>query len=80
LGAGLCAVNFCFQAGSEKSLLKMRDFIRRKNKLRYSYLLTPATVEEKFRLMSEFMRDADCKVRQNEAEQLELQILSNIKR
>jgi EPS-associated MarR family transcriptional regulator len=56
LGVGLGTINFCFQALVEKGLVKMQNFSRSKNKLRYAYLLTPAGVAEKSKLTVEFLR------------------------
>jgi EPS-associated MarR family transcriptional regulator len=56
LGVGLGTINFCFQALIEKGLVKMQNFSQSKNKLQYSYLLTPAGLAEKSRLTSEFLR------------------------
>jgi len=56
LGVGLGTINFCFQALVEKGLVKMGNFQKSKNKLRYAYLLTPAGVAEKSRLTAKFLR------------------------
>jgi len=56
LGVGLGTINFCFQALVEKGLVKMQNFSRSKNKLRYAYILTPAGVAEKSKLTAEFLR------------------------
>jgi EPS-associated MarR family transcriptional regulator len=47
MGVGLGTISFCFQALVKKGLIKMHNFNRSKNKLRYAYLLTPAGVAEK---------------------------------
>ncbi len=54
LGGGLGTINFCFQALVEKGLVKMQNFSQSKNKLRYTYLLTPAGLAEKSKLTAEF--------------------------
>lgn len=72
LGVGLGTINFCFQALVEKGLVKMQNFSRSKNKLRYAYLLTPAGVAEKFKLTAEFLRR---KVMEYETLQAEIETL-----
>ena len=72
LGVGLGTINFCFQALVEKGLVKMQNFSQSKNKLRYAYLLTPAGVAEKSKLMAEFLRR---KVAEHETLQAEIESL-----
>ena len=72
LGVGLGTINFCFQALVEKGLVKMHNFRRSENKLRYAYLLTPAGVTEKSKLTAEFLRR---KVVEYEALQAEIEAL-----
>ncbi len=55
LGVGLGTINFCFQALVGKGLVKIQNFSRNNNKLRYAYLLTPAGVAEKSRLTADFL-------------------------
>ena len=72
LGVGLGTINFCFQALVEKGLVKMHNFRRSENKLRYAYFLTPAGVTEKSKLTAEFLRR---KVVEYEALQAEIEAL-----
>jgi EPS-associated MarR family transcriptional regulator len=72
LGLGLGAINFCFQALVEKGLIKMQNFSQGTNKLRYAYLLTPAGMAEKSKLMAEFLRR---KVAEYEMLQAEIEVL-----
>jgi len=72
LGVGLGTINFCFQALVEKGLVKMQNFSKSRNKLRYAYLLTPAGVAEKSKLTAEFLRR---KVVEYESLQAEIETL-----
>ena len=56
LGVGLGTINFCFQALVEKGMVKAQNFSQSNNKLRYTYLLTPARVAEKSKLTAEFLK------------------------
>jgi EPS-associated MarR family transcriptional regulator len=72
LGISLGSINFCFQALVEKGWVKMQNFSRSNNKLRYAYLLTPVGVAQKSKLTAEFMKR---KVAEYEALQLEIESL-----
>ena len=72
LGISLGSVNFCFQALVEKGWVKMQNFSRSNNKLRYAYLLTPVGVAQKSKLTAEFMKR---KVAEYEALKLEIESL-----
>lgn len=72
LGVGLGTINFCFQALIQKGLVKMQDFSKSKNKLRYAYLLTPAGVAEKSKMTAEFLKR---KVAEYEALRAEIETL-----
>ena len=54
LGISLGKVNYCLRALIDKGWVKIQNFINNKNKLAYSYLLTPHGIEEKARLLREF--------------------------
>ena len=56
----------------EKGWVKMQNFSRSNNKLRYVYLLTPVGVAQKSKLTAEFMKR---KVAEYEALQLEIESL-----
>jgi hypothetical protein len=62
----------CFYALVEKGLVKMQNFSKSKNKLRYAYLLMPAEAAEKSKLTVEFLRR---KVVEYETLQAEIEIL-----
>jgi EPS-associated MarR family transcriptional regulator len=72
LGVGLGTINFCFQALVDKGLVKIQNFSRNNNKLRYAYLLTPAGVAEKSRLTADLLGR---KVAEYEALQVEIEAL-----
>lgn len=56
LGLSLGKVNYCVQALVGKGLIKISNFRRSDNKVAYSYLLTPAGLQEKARLMVRFLQ------------------------
>jgi len=56
LGVSLGKTNFCLQALIEKGMVKVRNFKNNKNKLAYSYLLTPGGIEEKTKLTIRFLK------------------------
>jgi EPS-associated MarR family transcriptional regulator len=48
--------NFCLQALMEKGWIKVQNFKNNKNKLAYTYLLTPSGIEEKAKLTVQYLR------------------------
>jgi EPS-associated MarR family transcriptional regulator len=82
LGVGLGTINFCLQALVAKGLVKMQNFSRSKNKLRYIYCLTPAGVAEKSKLTIKFLRQkvAAYEKLQAEIEALRAEINSKVAR
>ena len=56
LGVSLGKVNYCIKSLIEKGLIKVNNFRNNKNKIQYSYLLTPKGVEEKAKLTLDFIR------------------------
>ena len=76
LGVGLGTINFCFQALIAKGLVKMQNFNQSKNKLSYSYLLTPAGLAEKSKLTSKFLRRkmAEYEALQREIDELKSEV------
>jgi EPS-associated MarR family transcriptional regulator len=56
LGISLGKVNYCVNALVAKGWLKAANFKHSKRKTGYVYLLTPRGVEEKARLMAEFLQ------------------------
>ncbi|WP_374276693.1 MarR family EPS-associated transcriptional regulator [Azonexus sp.] len=55
LGISLGKANFCVKALLDKGLIKLHNFKASRNKLAYSYLLTPAGVAEKAALTARFL-------------------------
>jgi len=55
LGISLGKTNFCIKALLDKGLIKLHNFRASRNKLAYSYLLTPAGVAEKAALTARFL-------------------------
>jgi EPS-associated MarR family transcriptional regulator len=51
LGVSLGKVNYCIKSLIEKGLIKANTFRNNKNKLQYSYLLTPKGIEKKQNLL-----------------------------
>ena len=56
LGVSLGKTNFCLQALMEKGWIKVQNFKNNKNKLAYTYLLTPSGIEEKAKLTVQYLR------------------------
>ena len=56
LGVSLGKVNYCIKSLIEKGFIKVGNFRNNKNKIQYSYLLTPTGIEEKAKLTLDFIR------------------------
>jgi len=56
LGVSLGKVNYCIKSLVEKGFIKVNNFRNNKNKIQYSYLLTPKGIEEKVKLTLDFIR------------------------
>ena len=56
LGVSLGKVNYCIKSLVEKGFIKVNNFRNNKNKIQYSYLLTPKGIEEKANLTLDFIR------------------------
>jgi EPS-associated MarR family transcriptional regulator len=56
LGISLGGMNYCLKALVEKGWVKMDNFSRNPNKLKYAYLLTPNGVRAKTRLTAHFLK------------------------
>lgn len=56
LGVSLGKVNYCIKNLIEKGFIKVNNFRNNKNKIQYSYLLTPKGIEEKAKLTLDFIR------------------------
>ena len=56
LGVSLGKINYCLKILVKKGFIKVNNFINNKNKIQYSYLLTPKGIEEKAKLTLDFIR------------------------
>jgi EPS-associated MarR family transcriptional regulator len=56
LGVSLGKINYCLKSLIEKGFIKVNNFRNNKNKIQYSYLLTPKGIEEKAKLTLDFIR------------------------
>jgi len=56
LGVSLGRVNYCLRALSDKGWIKVNNFRRSDNKWAYTYVLTPAGVDQKLRLTLRFLQ------------------------
>ena len=56
LGISLGGLNYCLKALVEKGWVKMENFSRNPNKLKYAYLLTPRGIKAKTRLTAHFLK------------------------
>lgn len=75
LGLSLGKVNYILKAFLDKGLIKMNNFRNNKNKLSYTYLLTPRGIEEKARMTLHFY---EIKKREYEALRTEVEKLGDI--
>ncbi len=73
VGVSLGAVNYCLKALIERGLVKAGNFSTSRNKLGYSYLLTPSGIAEKAQLTSRFLAG---KKAEYDALRLEIETLS----
>lgn len=80
LGISLGSVNYCLQALAEKGCIKMHNFMNKKNKLVYAYLLTPAGIREKMVLTKHFLERklAEYEALRTEIEALKVEVESDI--
>jgi len=69
LGFSLGKLNYCIKALKKKGLVKMSNFGKNPNKLRYIYILTPRGLSQKTRLTINFM-----KVKMKEYERLKKEL------
>jgi EPS-associated MarR family transcriptional regulator len=56
MGISLGKVNYCLSELAKKGLIKVHRFKSAKNKIPYTYVLTPRGLEEKARLTVNFLR------------------------
>jgi len=69
LGVSVSGLNYCLKALIDKGWVKIQNFSNNKNKLGYSYLLTPAGIMQKASLTSSFLQR---KMQEYEALKLEI--------
>ncbi len=72
LGVSVGKLNYILNALIDKGLVKAEKFINSKNKIQYSYLLTPVGVNEKIKLTKAFI---ECKRAEYEELQAELAMM-----
>ena len=56
LGFSLGKLNYCLQKLKDKGFIKMSNFKRSKNKMKYIYILTPGGITQKTQLTINFMK------------------------
>ena len=56
LGFSLGRLNYCIKALKGKGLIKMSNFKKNPNKIRYFYILTPKGISHKTKLTVSFMK------------------------
>jgi len=56
MGISLGKVNYCLSELAKKGLIKVNRFKSAKNKIPYSYILTPRGLEEKTKLTAAFLK------------------------
>ena len=56
MGVSLGKVNYCMKKLIEKGWVKLINFSRNPNKVRYTYFLTPKGIEQKTRLTFAFLK------------------------
>ena len=56
LGFSLGKLNYCLKELKKKGLIKISNFEKNQNKLRYLYILTPKGMTQKTRLTIRFMK------------------------
>lgn len=56
LGLSLGKINYCLNALKDKGFIKIKNFKKSKNKLKYMYVLTPEGISEKTKLTLNFMK------------------------
>jgi EPS-associated MarR family transcriptional regulator len=56
MGISLGVVNYCLREFAKKGLIKIHRFKSARNKVPYSYILTPTGVEEKGRVTVRFLK------------------------
>ena len=57
LGFSLGKLNYCIKALKKKGLVKISNFEKNPNKIKYIYVLTPSGISQKTRLTINFMKE-----------------------
>ena len=57
LGISLGKLNYCIKLLQKKGLIKIQNFKKNKNKLRYLYILTPLGISKKTKLTISFIKN-----------------------
>lgn len=80
LGISLGKANYCLQALLAKGWIKAEHFKNSRNKLAYSYLLTPEGIERKAKIAVRFLRrkTAEFEEIKREIEQLRQEVATQI--
>lgn len=79
LGISLGKINFLIKALVKKGVIEARNFKNSKNKLAYTYLLTPHGIKTKFQLAHQFLvwKTQEYEKLKTELETLKQEILGN---
>tara|TARA_B100000575_G_C22731667_1_gene438646 strand:+ start:196 stop:507 length:312 start_codon:yes stop_codon:yes gene_type:complete len=56
LGFSLGKINYCLNALKDKGLIKIGNFSKSTNKIKYAYVLTPKGIAEKTKLTYNFLK------------------------
>ncbi len=56
LGLSLGKINYCLSALKDKGFIKIKNFKKSKNKMKYMYVLTPEGISEKTKITINFMK------------------------
>lgn len=56
LGFSLGKINYCLNALKDKGFIKIGNFSKSKNKIKYAYILTPKGIAEKTKLTYNFLQ------------------------
>ena len=77
LGFSLGKLNYCLNSLKEKGFIKLKNFSKSKNKLGYSYILTPRGFTQKLKLTINYMHR---KMREYDELKMEVKKLNNQKK
>ncbi len=75
LNLSLGKVNYCLKSLKNKGLVKIKNFKKSENKLRYAYILTPKGIAEKTKITVNFM-----KIKMKEYDELKSEIKETYKK